>query len=222
MRMPSARGLVPALLFAFAVACSDARADERSAWGALPAPRLEECLLCHGSHAQGNAAVRAPRLGGQQAAYLKRQLAAFRDGTRGMHPADADGAAMRAVALTMMDGRAEDDLLDQLTRLEAPGERADMARATTANGDRVRGSTHYAACAACHGADGAGNAALGAPALPLLDDWYLDVQLRHYRDGTRGAATNDVTGAQMRAAAAALTDDAAIADVIAYIRQLRR
>jgi cytochrome c553 len=177
-------------------------------------PTLEHCLLCHGGTAQGNAAVGGPRLAGMPTWYLKAQLQKFRTGARGSHAADIEGVAMRAVALSMRDPAAEDAVLAQVAAMTAP------PASNTIAGEPVRGRDHYASCAACHGPDGAGNHALGAPALAPLNDWYLQLQLRHFRDGVRGAAANDGTGAQMRAAMAALPDDGAIADVVAYIRTL--
>ena len=85
---------------------------------------------------------------------------------------------------------------------------------------RTRGATLYAACAACHGADGRGNETLAAPALAGQSDWYLVTQLHNYRDGRRGTHEDDVHGATMRPLAAALVDDAAIVDVVAYINSL--
>jgi cytochrome c oxidase subunit 2 len=45
--------------------------------------------------------------------------------------------------------------------------------------------------------------------------------LHNYRTGLRGADPEDSSGQQMRAMAAALADDAAITDVVAYINTLR-
>jgi cytochrome c553 len=73
----------------------------------------------------------------------------------------------------------------------------------------------------CHGARGEGNAALQSPALAARSDWYLVTQLANYKAGLRGADERDTYGAQMRAIAATLPDDKAIADVVAYINTLR-
>lgn len=88
---------------------------------------------------------------------------------------------------------------------------------TTAAADAVRGKTLYAGCVACHGESGAGNEALQAPALAGLDAVYLARQLHNFKGGIRGADAADTAGAQMRASAALLTDETAIADVAAYI-----
>src|SRR4029434_1026289 len=40
------------------------------------------CAACHGASAEGNAAINAPALGGQDAAYLQRELSNFPPGAR--------------------------------------------------------------------------------------------------------------------------------------------
>ena len=52
-------------------------------------------------------------------------------------------------------------------------------------------------CSACHGAEGQGNAALGAPALTQLSADYLARQLRHFINGVRGANPDDAAGKRM-------------------------
>lgn len=74
----------------------------------------------------------------------------------------------------------------------------------------------YKTCAACHGAEGQGNAALNAPALVNLDGDYLARQLRNFRDGKRGATPGDVHGSVMAAQAAGLQD----ADIEAIVAQV--
>ncbi|MBK8991732.1 MAG: c-type cytochrome [Gammaproteobacteria bacterium] len=86
--------------------------------------------------------------------------------------------------------------------------------------DAARGKALYAGCVACHGDSGAGNDALQAPALAGLDAVYLARQLHNFKAGIRGADAADTAGAQMRASAALLADEAAMADVAAYIASL--
>jgi cytochrome c oxidase subunit 2 len=82
------------------------------------------------------------------------------------------------------------------------------------------GEALYAACVACHGADGTGNVALNAPALAGQLPDYLERQLQHFKSGVRGADPKDTPGQQMRGMASSLGDDAAIAAVVAYIGTL--
>ena len=63
-----------------------------------------------------------------------------------------------------------------------------------------------ALCAACHGNDGRGRAALAAPRLAGQHATYLADQLRGYRQGTRGVHPDDAMGATMRTSAINLGD----------------
>ena len=86
-------------------------------------------------------------------------------------------------------------------------------------GAQVAGEALYAPCAACHGAEGSGNAALGAPALAGQLEAYLARQLHNFRSGYRGG-DGDSYGAQMTPFASQLEDDAAVEAVAAYIAAL--
>ncbi|CAM2069010.1 Cytochrome c4 [Sulfidibacter corallicola] len=90
-----------------------------------------------------------------------------------------------------------------------------------AGGDAAKGKTLYATCIACHGADGHGMKALNSPQIAGQEDWYLERQLKNYKDGIRGSDPKDTFGMQMRPMAMTLTSDQAIADVIAYIKTLK-
>ena len=92
--------------------------------------------------------------------------------------------------------------------------------AALAAGDVNKGKALYALCAACHGPNGEGTAALNAPANAGQDPWYMTRQLNNFRAGIRGAHPDDAFGAQMRPMAMVLADDQAIADVVAYITSL--
>jgi cytochrome c oxidase subunit 2 len=87
-------------------------------------------------------------------------------------------------------------------------------------GNAVAGKASYAVCAACHGAQGEGNLAMNAPKLSGQGPWYLERQLRQFKQGARGTNDKDVFGKLMAPMAATLADDAAIADVVAYIGTL--
>ena len=91
------------------------------------------------------------------------------------------------------------------------------ARAT---GDAAAGKPLYAVCAACHGVQAEGNPALHAPKLSGQGDWYLQRQLKNYKQGARGTHAKDVFGKMMAPMAATLTDDTAINNVSAYIKTL--
>lgn len=89
-----------------------------------------------------------------------------------------------------------------------------------AAGDAAAGKPLYAPCAACHGVQGEGTPALHAPKLSGQGDWYLKRQLKYYKQGARGTHDKDVFGKVMVPMAATLVDDAAIDNVVAYIKTL--
>ncbi len=92
-----------------------------------------------------------------------------------------------------------------------------MARSA---GDPAAGQAQYAICAACHGTDGEGNEQLNAPKLSGQQAWYLTQQLNAFKSGIRGTHDDDIYGRQMRPMAMTLTNDAAVANIVAYIQTL--
>jgi cytochrome c oxidase cbb3-type subunit III len=116
---------------------------------------VENCAACHGREARGNAALGAPDLtdrdwlwGGDG----KSILASIREGRTGTMPAFGG-------AKTEQEMR---DLANYVLSLS--GRTYDSLRAHF-------GKEAFAACAACHGANGKGNPALGAP--DLTDNVWL-------------------------------------------------
>ncbi len=177
--------------------------------------KFDYCLLCHGSNANGNPGIHAPKLSGMEPWYLARQLENFAAGVRGVPADDAGGHEMMPVGLRLKQEGIIDAAVQFIGTLDS------RRPAATVRGNLVQGRKLYAACAACHGAKGQGNAALQAPALAARSDWYLATQLTNYKTGLRGADERDTYGAQMRPIAMTLADDKAIADVVAYIATLK-
>jgi cytochrome c oxidase subunit II len=87
-------------------------------------------------------------------------------------------------------------------------------------GDATAGAALYAVCSSCHGQQGEGNPALHAPKLAGQADWYLVRQINSFKAGLRGAQEKDTYGQTMAPMAATLPDDAAINNVVAYIKTL--
>jgi cytochrome c oxidase subunit 2 len=87
-------------------------------------------------------------------------------------------------------------------------------------GNATAGKPLYAVCSSCHGMQAEGNPALHAPKLSGQGDWYLKRQLKYFKNGARGTHDKDVFGKMMAPMAATLSDDAAIDNVIAYIKTL--
>lgn len=91
-----------------------------------------------------------------------------------------------------------------------------------AEGDPERGRALFQVCQGCHGAQGEGNEAQGAPRLAGQHGWYLRRQLMNFRQGIRGASEQDQYGQLMRGFASLLEDEQAVHDVVAYIETLSR
>jgi cytochrome c553 len=76
------------------------------------------CSACHNATGYGNKAMNVPRLAGIDSAYLNRQFAAFRAGTRGYHKDDKLGRQMRAATAMLPDAKTEQDVLAYITQLK--------------------------------------------------------------------------------------------------------
>jgi cytochrome c oxidase subunit 2 len=169
------------------------------------------CAACHGANAEGNVALNAPRLNGQGAWYVERQLKHFKEGARGTHERDTFGKMMAPMAATLADDTAVANVAAYIASLP------DAPVATTIKGDVDKGRERYATCAACHGANGRGIAATNAPRLQGMSDWYMARQLKNFKEGVRGAHPQDIYGGQMALIAGMLADDAEIGNILAYI-----
>jgi cytochrome c553 len=75
------------------------------------------CAACHGAAAQGNAALQAPALSGRTDWYLLTQLRNYRAGLRGANSADINGQQMRAMAATLTDDAALNDVVAYINTL---------------------------------------------------------------------------------------------------------
>jgi cytochrome c553 len=71
---------------------------------------FQQCAACHGADGTGNRQLEAPPLRGANDWYVVRQLKAFHDGRRGKDPRDTSGQAMRAIAQTIANDAAINDL----------------------------------------------------------------------------------------------------------------
>jgi cytochrome c oxidase subunit 2 len=178
----------------------------------LAPQKFSHCVTCHGVELTGNRSVDAPNLSVLESWYVEKQLTAFVNLWRG-HAGDEHGMEMRPMVVALTDAdRAE------VIRFVASVPR--RAAAKTIIGDLVAGEMVYGTCSVCHGARAEGNRDFDAPALVGQSDWYLARQLDKYKSGNRGAATGDISGAQMRAAAGILMDATDIKNVVAYINSL--
>jgi cytochrome c553 len=177
------------MLGALAVATvTAAHADVIDTRGMAP---HEQCAYCHGL--DGNSAMpRFPRLAGQSAVYLRKQLADFRRGRR-----TNDEGAMSGIAAGLSAADTESIVrhyAGQTLRASTTEVEGD-----TAAGRRLyfRGRPGLAACAGCHGTSVPVLA--GAPRIAGQHGPYLAKQLQDFR---RGARRNDAEGVMHRIAKA--------------------
>ena len=87
-------------------------------------------------------------------------------------------------------------------------------------GNAAIGAAMYGVCAACHGQQGEGMAALNGPKLAGQSEWYLKRQIQNYKRGLRGTHEDDTLGQQMIGMVGTLVDETAIDNVVAHIRTL--
>ncbi|HAO32028.1 MAG TPA: cytochrome c4, partial [Candidatus Competibacteraceae bacterium] len=149
------------------------------------------CAACH--TADGNSInPQYPKLAGQSADYLFKQLQDYKSGARA-----------NPIMLGMVAPLSPQDMEDlaayyasqQVARAAADPKLAPQGEALFRGGNLNSG---VAACAACHGAVGAGNPAAKFPALAAQHSDYLEAQLKAFRAMERA---NDA-GQMMRAIAA--------------------
>lgn len=86
--------------------------------------------------------------------------------------------------------------------------------------DVARGAALFDTCVPCHGANGAGDQARGAPVIAGLPAWYVETQLGNFKAGRRGYHAADVAGLQMRPMASALVTGDDVRAVAAYVASL--
>lgn len=75
------------------------------------------CIACHGASAQGNASLHAPALAMRTDWYLVTQLRHYRTGLRGANEADTYGQQMRAIAASLSDDKAINDVVAYIDTL---------------------------------------------------------------------------------------------------------
>lgn len=145
------------------------------------------CFLCHGAEGESTSEL-FPRLAGQHAAYISRQLALFRSGQR-------RSTAMGAMAapLSPADMQALGRYFEAQSAPPEPATDPGLAAAGRALYFQGRPAAGLPPCADCHGPQ-----ALGAESLPRLASQsalYLEAQLKlfHERERSPGnAAMHDV------------------------------
>jgi len=152
---------------------SHAQADEARAKKIIGG----SCFLCHGAEGESASEV-FPRLAGQNAEYIAKQLENFKSGKRkssAMAPMVAELSPDDMAALGRFYG-------SRPPHKEAPKDAplAAVGQYIYSQGNRFSG---VPACASCHGPDGAGSNAL--PRLAGQHAAYLDNQLKQFNKRER-------------------------------------
>jgi cytochrome c553 len=151
--------------------------------------RVQGCVTCHGQQGQGTANDYFPRIAGKPAAYLHRQLIAFRDLER------------RYAPMNYLVAYLTDDYLREIAEYfskqhppfsppqppAVPANVLERGRTLVQNGD---GSKQIPACVACHGG-GLTGMEPGIPGLVGLRPNYIAAQLTRWRTGERRAGAPD-------------------------------
>jgi cytochrome c553 len=153
------------------------------------------CATCHGADGNSQLVIN-PKLAGQNAKYLVKQLKDFKSGAR-------SGVTMAAMVLSLSDEDMEDIAAwyasQQPTLQGANPESMELAEQLYRAGNS---EIEIAACSACHSPTGQGNGPAGFPALSGQHAEYTLQQLKDFRAGVR---QNDGSG-MMRTVVERLTD----------------
>jgi len=185
------------------------RCDRRDLRTARGKAKSITCAACH--NADGNSAItQYPKLAGQSADYLVKQLQEYKSGVR-----------VNAIMAGMVAPLSPQDMEDlaayfasqQIARAAADPALAPVGEAIFRGGNLNSG---VSACMACHGPNGAGNPAAKFPAIAGQHAEYTEIQLKAFRAMERA---NDA-GQMMRGVAAKLTDPE-IKAVASYIQGLQ-
>jgi cytochrome c553 len=178
---------------------------EEIAFGGGPGGPQDACFVCHGLHGEGDGA--APRLAGQSAGYLLKQMEDYSARWR-------NHAQMSAIAARLADAdrvaaaRYYASLKgpDGLMRPAATGWRLFL------DGDQAR---DLPPCARCHGPSGRG-VGLANPALAGQPAAYVETQLRAWKTSQRRNDPQDTMGAIARQ-----LSEAEIKSLASYVEALR-
>jgi cytochrome c553 len=193
-------GLLTIISYGTSLAAGDAAAGkEKSA----------SCAACHG--ADGNSVnPEWPKLAGQHAGYIVKQLTYFKDGER-------VNETMKGMASNLTEQDREDlaaYFSSQKVKIGvADPSLVELGQKIYRSGNATSG---IAPCMGCHGPNGAGNPASNYPALRGQNAQYVENQLRGFASGQR---QNENAKKMMQILASRMTDRE-IRAVASYIQGL--
>lgn len=154
------------------------------------------CATCHGNDGNSQLAIN-PKLAGQSAKYMVKQLMDFKSGAR---PGPTMAAMVAALSEEDMEDIAAWYASQEVTLGGADPEQLELGESIYRAGVQ---DLSVAACSACHAPNGQGNAPAGFPALGGQHPEYTLMQLKQFRSGERA---NDPSG-MMRTVVERLTDN---------------
>ena len=143
------------------------------------------CATCHGADGNSQLSIN-PKLAGQNASYLVKQLMDYKSGARA-------NPTMTAMVAALTD----QDVLDiaawyssqQVSLLGADLETLELGETLYRAGIK---DLSVAACSACHSPTGNGNGPAGFPSLSCQHSEYTPLQLRAFRSGERQTDLRDM------------------------------
>lgn len=153
------------------------------------------CASCHG--ADGNSPVAIyPKLAGQSASYIVKQLQEFKSGVR------KDPVMAGMVAALSEQDMAELGAFFAAQKLNVTAQTGSDAGQKLYFGGHVK--RKITACVACHGADGSGMNKAGFPNIAGQNEAYLKTQLLKFKNGER---SNDYNTMMQNVASRLSTSD---------------
>ncbi len=169
----------------------------------------QACALCHRTNASGRRASNTPRLSGQHAAVIIKQVLDIRSGLR------TNPTMQPLVTEELLSLQTLADIAAHLQALPVTGTIAMGPGTTVAKGKEL----FERDCAGCHGAAADGNPFIYAPMLASQHYTYLLREMELIRDGKRG---NSNPAMAMLLKTYAADDFQAVADYLAQLPAAKR
>jgi cytochrome c553 len=175
------------IIFTGAIGLSQAAGNARAG-----KTKTTSCAGCHGDDGNSIAPI-FPKLAGQHASYLAKQLYDFKNHSRGNQSMEAiaaplsdqdieDIGAFYATQKISFQNKDGDRYLDADKEVQVTEELSNAGKTLYLSGNAETG---VPACSACHGPTGAGNAPAGFPALKGQFGAYAAKTLSDYKSGAR-------------------------------------
>ena len=198
-----------ALLFATAAFADESPDEVRQRIGAgdpgVGRFKSMYCQTCHGLDGNSTTSPNTPKLAGQYAAYIQKEINNFKDGSR-------NDPVMTAIASTLFDNQ---EVLDIAAYFASQKQMKGARTAVNKNGQSLYMGSN--GCVSCHGVNGKGLAP-NNPSAPVIGGQhkeYLKKQLRDFKDHAR---TNEASG--MMEMMSSFMSEEAMDDVTSYVSGL--